>query len=338
MSQGRRGIAVIGLGMAVRPHAMSLQDLSERAEVIAAASRSPERCAAFAREFPFPTTTDVPAVLADERVEAVLLLTPPASHEELGRAVLEAGKHLLVEKPVGLTTKVAEDLRDLAAARGLTIGVVLQHRFHPASLRLSALIAEGALGDLCAAHCLVPWWRPQSYYDEPGRGTLARDGGGVLLTQAIHVLDLLRSLVGEVRIEASIVATTPLHRMETEDHVSALARFGPTGAPGVILATTACYPGFSERIDLVFAKATARLEGGSLDLFHQDGRHEHLGEEQSLGGGADPMAFPRDSHRSLIADFLDALDENRRPLVSIDDAIASRKLIDALLHPPGSTG
>jgi UDP-N-acetyl-2-amino-2-deoxyglucuronate dehydrogenase len=223
-------------------------------------------------------------------------------------------------------------------ARNLQIGVVLQHRFRPASRRLSDLIAAGELGELCAAHCMIPWWRPQSYYDEPGRGTLARDGGGVLLTQGIHVLDLLRSLVGEIAIEASTVATTALHRMETEDHVSALARFGSTRAPGMIMATTACYPGFSERIDLVFTRATARLEGGSLDLFHQDGRHEKLGEEQTLGGGADPMAFPRDSHRALIADFLDALDENRRPMVNIDDAIASRRLIDAMLHPPGSTG
>jgi predicted dehydrogenase len=334
MSRQRRGVAIIGLGMAVRPHAMSLQDLSDRAEVVWAASRSEERCAAFATDFPFPTTTEIGRVLADERVEAVILLTPPASHEQLGRAVLEAGKHLLIEKPVGLTTEVAEELRRVAAQRGRRIGVVLQHRFRPASLQLGTLIAEGSLGRLCAGHCLVPWWRPQSYYDEPGRGTLARDGGGVLLTQAIHTLDLLRALVGQVAIEASLVSTTPLHRMETEDHVAALARFGAEGAPAMILATTACYPGFSERIDLIFTNATARLEGGSLDLFHQDGRREHLGEDQSLGGGADPMAFPRDSHRALIADFLAALDEDRPPAVSIEDAIASRQLIDAMLDPP----
>jgi predicted dehydrogenase len=316
--------------MAVRPHAKSLVDLQDRVEVVWAASRSAERCAAFADGFPFPVTTDIDGALADERVEAVLLLTPPASHHGLASRALRAGKHLLVEKPVGLTTAEAEDLVTLAEAQRRRMGVVLQHRFRPASLRLSELIAGDALGSLCAGHCLVPWWRPQSYYDEPGRGTLARDGGGVLLTQAIHTLDLLRALVGTVDVTAAHAATTALHRMETEDYATALVRLGGT-APGAIIATTACYPGFSERIDLVFAYATARLEGGSLHVFHHDGRVEHLGEEQALGSGADPMAFPHDAHRALIADFLAALDQDREPKVSGADVLATRRLIDAML-------
>jgi predicted dehydrogenase len=326
----RHGVAIIGLGMAVAPHAGSLLDLADRVDVIWAASRSEARCEAFAKRFPFPVTTDIDRAIADERVEAVILLTPPASHLALGRAALEAGKHLLVEKPVGLTTAETEELVGLAAATGRRLGVVLQHRFRPAALRLGALIASGALGPLCAGQCLVPWWRPQSYYDEPGRGTLARDGGGVLLTQAIHVLDLLRALVGTVEVVAARTTTTGLHRMETEDYAAALVDLGGR-APGTIMATTAFRPGFPERIDLVFARATARIEGGSLALFHQDGQQERLGEEQALGSGADPMAFPRDAHRAVIADFLTALDEGRDPAVNGADILATRRLIDAIL-------
>src|SRR5690606_14681072 len=146
-------------------------------------------------------------------------------------------------KPVGLTTADTEHLVGVAARMQRRIGVVLQHRFRAASLHLADLIASGALGPLCLGQCIVPWWRPQSYYDEPGRGTLSRDGGGVLLTQAIHTLDLLRALVGTVEVTASHTTTTALHHMETEDYAAALVRLGGT-APGTILATTAFYPGF----------------------------------------------------------------------------------------------
>jgi len=192
------------------------------------------------------------------------------------------------------------------------------------------LIAGGSLGTLCVVQCIVPWWRPQSYYDEPGRGTLARDGGGVLLTQAIHTLDLFRSLVGSVEVIAGHTATTALHRMETEDYAAALVRVGGA-ALGTIMATTAFYPGFAERIELVFTKATARLEGGTLELYHQDGRRERFGDESAMGSGADPMAFSHDAHRAVIADFLSAIDEGRDPLVNGPEIVATRKLLDAML-------
>lgn len=326
----RRGVAIVGLGLAVGPHARSLQDLADRAEVIWAASRSEERCRAFAEQFAFPVTTDINRAIADDRVEAVILLTPPASHRELGEAILRAGKHLLIEKPVGLTTADAEHLVGLAMQMQRRFGVVLQHRFRTASRQFADLIAGGGLGPLCTGQCVVPWWRPQSYYDEPGRGTLARDGGGVLLTQAIHTLDLLRALVGTVEVIAAHTATTALHRMETEDYAAALVRFGGT-APSTIMATTAFYPGFPERIELVFAKATARLEGGTLEVFYHDGRHERVGDDQATGSGADPMAFSHDAHRALISDFLTAIDEGREPMVGGSDIIATRQLLDAML-------
>ena len=109
------------------------------------------------------------------------------------------------------------------------------------------------------------WWRPQSYYDEPGRGTLSRDGGGVLLTQAIHTLDLFLSLAGPVAEVAAFSGTTPLHRMEAEDIVGAALRFG-NGALGTLDATTASYPGFPERMEIVGDKATAVLSGGGASF------------------------------------------------------------------------
>ena len=190
------GLAIVGLGPASQPHSKSLLDLSDGVEVHWAASRSSERAEAYAQQFPFRTTTDIEAAISDPAVEAVLVLTPPSSHLEVSQRCFAAGKHVLVEKPLELTLQRGERLVQAAKAAGRKFGVVLQHRFRPASLRLRQVLASGELGTVQAAFLSVPWWRPQSYYDEPGRGTLARDGGGVLLTQTIHSLDLFRSLVG----------------------------------------------------------------------------------------------------------------------------------------------
>lgn len=330
----RIGIAVIGLGPASLPHAKSLLDLAERAEVRFAVSRSAERAAAFGRDFPFPTSTDLAAVLADPSVEAAIVLTPPSSHLEVSRRCLEAGKHVLVEKPLELTSARGAELVSAARACGKVFGVVLQHRFRPASLRLKAALDGGELGSIEAAFLQVPWWRPQAYYDEPGRGTLARDGGGVLLTQAIHSLDLFRSLVGVSKVVAAQARTTGLHRMETEDYVSALLETG-NGAPATLVTTTAAYPGHPERIEITGTKGFAALVGGRLELSFLDGAREVVEAEGSTGSGANIMDFPHDAHRAVIGDFLDAIAEGRDPVVTGEEALASQHLVDAILGAAG---
>jgi predicted dehydrogenase len=228
------GIAVIGLGPAALPHSRSLVDLGERVDVRHVVSRSQERLDAYRAQFPFPGTTDIDAALADQSVEAVIVLTPPSSHRDVGARCLAADKHVLVEKPLELTAARGEELVAAARRSGKAFGVVLQHRFRPASLRLKAALDGGELGAVEAGLLQVPWWRPQSYYDEPGRGTMgARRAAASLLTQAIHSFDLFRSLVGVSRVVAAQVRTTSLHKMETEDYVGALLETG-NGAPATL--------------------------------------------------------------------------------------------------------
>ena len=324
------GIAVIGLGPASLPHSKSLFDLADRVDMRWAVSRTPDRAAAYAKQFPFPTTTDLDAVLADPAVDAAIVLTPPSSHLDVSALCLEAGKHVLVEKPLELTSERGQRLVDTARRTGRTFGVVLQHRFRPASLRLKAALQSGELGTIEAAFLSVPWWRPQSYYDEPGRGTLRRDGGGVLLTQAIHSLDLFRSLVGVSRVVAAQARTTALHRMETEDYVSALLETG-NGAPATLVTTTAAYPGYPERIEITGTRGFAALIGGRLRLAFLDGREEIVEAEGSTGSGANIMDFPHDAHRAVIADFLDAIEQGRDPIVTGEEALASQRLVDDIL-------
>ena len=191
----------------------------------------------------------------------------------------------------------------------MTLGVVLQHRFKPAAERLAAILKSGALGQIVNCSTTIRLWRPQSYYDEPGRGTKARDGGGVLLTQGIHTLDLMLSLAGPIVEVSGYARTSPVHRMETEDLVCAAVRFA-SGAVGVIDATTAAFPGGPERIELIGTRGTASLAGTALAVHYHDGRSEQLAADASSGGtGADPMAFPHDYHLGVWRDFLDAIDE-----------------------------
>lgn len=263
--------AIVGLGMALAPHMASLADLGGRARLAYAVTRSLGRRAAFEATYGSAPTHDLDAVLADPAVDAVILLTPPDSHRDLGGRILSAGKHLLIEKPAGLVTDDTRFLADQAKVSGLLVAPVLQHRFRPSVRAVEKIISSGESGRLCGVHCLIPWWRPQAYYDEPGRGTYARDGGGVMLTQAIHTLDVLRALCGGVRISAAHAVTSLLHQMEAEDMVCALATFGPDAAPGTIMATTACFPGMPETMTLIFERMTIRLEGLQAQVFHHDG-------------------------------------------------------------------
>src|SRR5436190_4632269 len=326
-------IAVVGLGMAVMPHAKSLVDLKHRAQVAYAYSPSAERRGKFAERFDFPLVDRLETIFEDRTIAAVLILTPPNTHLELVERCAAAGKHILLEKPLEITLARAEQL--VQKAKNVTLGIVLQHRFRPAAEQLHELIASGKFGKLVSASASIQNWRPQSYYDQPGRGTRARDGGGVLLTQGIHTLDLLTWFAGEAKDVKAHSATTPIHRMETEDLACAALRF-ESGALGVVHATTTAYPGYPERIELIGTKGTAVLEGTALRAQFMDGTGVDMKTESGAGGtGADPMAFPHDWHRSLLADFLDAIEQRREPRSSGRETLKVHRLIERILQSGG---
>lgn len=325
-------VGIVGLGMAVTPHAKSLMDLKDRVEVAYAFSPSAERRARFASQFKFNLCEKLDAILQDRSVGAVLVLTPPNTHLEIVERCADAGKHVLLEKPLEVSTARAEKLVEVMKKKRLKLGVVLQHRFRPAVEKLTALLKGNELGKLVSASALIPVWRPQSYYDQPGRGSRARDGGGVLLTQGIHTLDVFLSFTGEISSVKSFSTTTPVHRMETEDLVCAAVRF-KSGALGVVHATTAAYPGFPERIELIGTRGTAVLEGTSLRAKLIDQKIIEFATDAGGGGtGADPMAFPHDWHRGVLADFLDAIEQDREPRVSGEGTLKVHRFIDSLLQ------
>jgi predicted dehydrogenase len=333
-------VGLIGAGMAAGPHVEGLKDLG--AVIVSAFSRSAARREAFAAQHGVPATGDLDAMFADPDIDVVAILTPPASHLELVRRAAGAGKHILLEKPLDITMARSEALVEAVEHAGITAAVMLQHRFKPSALRLGQVLVQGGLGEIVGVSTRVPLWRPQSYYDVEGRGTRARDGGGVLISQAIHTIDLMRSLVSPVAGPVARVCGFALagaaHRMETEDVAAASLRFD-NGAIGTIDASTASYPGSLERIEIIGTLGTASLAGTGLTLRWQDGREEDLQPDGTPGGtGANPMAFSHEFHRAVWDDFFHAVEGRRAPRVTPRDALQTHYLIEAILQSAARDG
>lgn len=328
--------AMIGLGMVSGTFADAFAN-SSKVSLDSVYARSPESRAAFLATYPdldAAEATSVAEIAADPEIDFVIVTTPPNARAEIVATLAAAGKPILMEKPVERSLAAARAIVETCEAAGVPLGIVFQHRARPGVAELRA--AMPGLGPLMAVESNIPWWRPQSYYDEPGRGTYARDGGGVLLTQAIHPLELMLSFTGPVAEVIAMSTTTGLHRMETEDFVSGGLRFA-NGAVGQVFATTAAFPGRGETLSLHFRDGSAHLAAGVLRIDRHDGSTETTGSPAASGGGADPMAFKSDWHRAMIEDFAESLREGRPPLVPGRTALNVHELITALTLS-GETG
>lgn len=327
---GQIRLGVVGLGMAAAPHAQSLLDLRGRVEVAGVFSPSPDRRRAFTERYGFPEAESLDAILSDPSVDGLIVLTPPSTHLEIVRAAAAAGKHILLEKPLEITLKRSEALVEAAEKAGVRLAVVLQNRFRRTILQVGDMVRDGQLGELVSVSLRLSNWRPQSYYDEPGRGTLARDGGGVLLTQGIHALDQMIALTGLPEEVSGYVATSPIHRMETEDVAHAALRFA-NGAIGAVSATTAAYPGFPDSIEILYSRASVQLSSTGGEIRFLEGAEQSIKDDgQGSGTGASPMAFTHHHHRAALADFVDAVTGDREPKISGREALKVHRLIDAI--------
>lgn len=328
--------ALIGLGMVAETHVEAIAATAGRIGLAGVFARHPDRAARFAQRVA-PTLQSAPQVYAsvaeiaaDPVVDFVILATPPDARAEAVAILAAAGKPILMEKPIERTAAAATALVETCERAGVPLGIVLQHRMRESGQRLAALLAEGALGDLGLVEIAVPWWRQQSYYEQPGRGTYARDGGGVLISQAIHTLDLALTFTGPVTRVQAMARTTKLHRMEAEDTVTAGLDFA-SGAVGSLFATTASYPGAAETITLHGTKGSARLISGRLELTWRDGSTETIGQASGTGGGADPMAFTHAWHQAILEDFAAAIIEGHPPAIPGRAALPVHHLIEALV-------
>ena len=324
------GIAIVGTGMAAAPHARALKELSKDIDVRGVYSRNAKGRNSFAAEYGFPSVGDIENLARDAAVDAALILTPPNARNSLVELFASNGKHILCEKPLERTVAAALDLDTCCRRHGVELGIVFQHRFREASRKLAERLSDGSLGKIFAARADVPWWRDQSYYDVPGRGTIERDGGGVLISQAIHTLDLMLSFTGPASCVQALTSTTAFHSMESEDFAVGGLQF-ENGAVGSVIATTASFPGKAESISLDCENGSASLNAGILTIHWRSGEIEEFGSNAGTGGGADPMAFPCDWHRELIASFTASVRSGVTFEPRASDSIAVQRLIAAFI-------
>jgi predicted dehydrogenase len=243
----------------------------------------------------------------------------------------EAGKHVQVQKPIATSLATARQLIETARRGGILLGVVSQHRFDDASLFLSRAIASGRLGRLLQCDAYVKWYRSPEYYSRPVKGSWKTEGGGALINQAIHQIDLLRWLAGPVAEVFGQWQLGARHQIESEDVVNAVVRYS-SGATGVIQASTAFWPGYPERMEFHGAKGTAAITGDKLtawDVENDSGPPAPVART-AASGASDPMAISLEPFERQFLDFAAAIAQGRQPLVSGEEGYQALEIVDAV--------
>ncbi len=243
----------------------------------------------------------------------------------------QTGKHVQVQKPIATTLETARQMIETARRGGILLGVVSQHRFDDASLFLSKALAAGRLGKLLECDCYVKWYRSPEYYARPIKGSWQTEGGGALINQAIHQIDILRWLAGPVRELFAVWQLGARHKIESEDVVNAVVRYA-SGATGVIQASTAFWPGYPERIELHGERGTAVVSGDKLtawDVENDSGAAAPVTREVA-SGASDPMAISLEPFERQFLDFGEAISQGRQPLVSGEEGYQALEVVDAV--------
>jgi predicted dehydrogenase len=326
--------AVIGAGNIAQIHVQALQQIPA-AQITVICSRSEASGRALAALCNSEWEADYRQVVRRADVDAVAVCTPSATHATIAIAGAEAGKHLLVEKPIDVTLASIDQLIAAARRANVVLACVFPLRTMAGTRQVKAALAAGRLGRLTLADVFVKWYRPQSYYDSSWRGTWEQDGGGALMNQAIHNIDLLQWLAGPVTNVVGHTATLA-HRMETEDTASAVLTFA-NGALGVIQGATSCWPGDPARVELRGEKGTIVLEEGRIVTWQlaeaSAGEEEAMLNLEGSGGGSgagDPMAIGSERHRRQIVDFIEAVQQGHSPLIDGAEARKSVEIIRAI--------
>jgi len=329
-----RGFGIVGTGVIAAIHANAIALLSKtglpEARLVAVTDVAADPAAAFAAARGCPLEPDLDALLARPDVEVVCVCVPSGLHAQIGVRAAQAGKHLVVEKPIDVSLDAADRLIDAARAAGVALTVISQHRFDPGLIELKRLLDDGTLGRLVLGEASTKWYRAQSYYDSAAwRGTYAMDGGS-LMNQGVHYVDLLRWCLGPPT-EVTAVCTTQAHRIEVEDTALGIVRFA-SGAVGTILSSTAAYPGFPQRLEITGTEGTVTVEDGQIvrRALVADPGPAAVADPAGRSAAADPAAVDVASHAAQLADLLDAVDTGREPAVSGRDGRDALELVLAV--------
>lgn len=330
---GKLGFALVGCGLVAPAHARALREL-DGAELRVVCSRTEADVRRFAAEYGCQWTTSYAELLQRPDIDVVDLCTPQDTHRDLGVAAAQAGRHVVVEKPIEISVDRGRELIAACREQGQKLAVIFQSRRKKSLMVLKQAVDAGKLGRLLLGDAYVKWFRPQSYYDASAwRGTWAHEGGGALINQTSHSVDALQWIMGGVESVCAQVATTPVHQIEVDDLAVATVRFR-NGALGVIEGSTALAPGMPDRIEVHGEKGTVVVEGGKIRDWQVEGMDEDemkaMAEETSGSGAADPMAFPITWHKAQLQDMIDAIVQDREPEINGEEGLKALQVIEAI--------
>lgn len=320
---------LVGCGAIARIHAAALADI-EDARLVCVCDHLPAAAQAFAKAWGTSAALSLDAMLADPSIDAVCICTPSGLHAAQAERVIRSGKHVLVEKPLALSVQDCDRISAAARSRGLLVGVVSQLRFSPAVRKVRTALENGLLGRICSADLYMKYYRSQDYYDSNGwRGTVAMDGGGALMNQGIHGVDLLHWLMGPVR-SISALSGTLIRDIEVEDTMNAIVKF-QNGAFGVIQAMTAAYPGFPRRLEFNGEYGCIILEEDRVVKWEIDGEPAYRDYEESAPiaqSHNDPGRIDKAGHIRQYRNFMGAIRGEEALQVSDRDGRATLEIIE----------
>ncbi len=320
---------MIGTGAISHKHAQAYKNIGFQLTVCTDINETYGR--KFADQYGAEFVPTYEAVCRHPKVDYVDVCTFPDFRMQPIAICAEAGKHVQVQKPISTDLETASLMLDTARKAGILLGVVSQHRFDDASLFLSKAIADGRLGKLLQADCYVKWFRSADYYSRPIKGSWKTEGGGALINQAIHGIDILRWLAGPVKEVFAVWQLGALHKIESEDVVNAVMKFS-SGATGVLQASTAFWPGYTERTEFHGTKGTAIISGDKLttwDVENDSGEPAPLAREVA-SGASDPMAISLEPFERQFLDFGDAIAKGRKPRVAGEEGYQALEIVDAV--------
>ncbi|MBN9388946.1 MAG: Gfo/Idh/MocA family oxidoreductase [Chloroflexi bacterium] len=331
------GFGIIGCGVIAPTHGDAITD-APNAHLVAVCDIDPVRAQKIGERYDVPFYTDQAAFLAHPGLDVVNILLPSGFHSTVGAAVAAAGKHVLVEKPIDVSREAALKLIEACEAAGVKLGVISQHRFAPDIVKVKKAIDAGEFGPMVLGEASTKWYRSQQYYDSgEWRGTKALDGGGALMNQGVHYIDLLQWLLGPVEAITAEVRTVT-HKIEVEDLAIAILRFA-NGALGSITGSTAVFPGLPETLAIHGEDATALIEKDVLKGYYSKaelgeipsyGISQKVGEMQAGQKPSDPLPTPHALHTAQIIDFAEAVLEDRAPAITGRDALRPLEIILAI--------
>ncbi len=332
----KKGFGIIGLGMIAEFHAQAIEHM-DNAVLVAGFDPVPGRAEAFAKKHNCRGYETLDEFLKDPDLEICTVATPSGLHLDGAVAAANAKKHVIVEKPLEITPERCAQIVEACRKNGVQLSGVFPSRYHESAKLVKKAMEEGRFGKIAFADAQIKWYRSQEYYDSGAwRGTWKMDGGGCLMNQGIHAIDLLQWFMGPVEEVSAYSATLGHERIEVEDTAAAILRF-KNGAVGTIEGTTCAYPGFLKRIEIMGTKGSAIIEEESLvqwkfaEETEEDERIRRKFSEntESGGGAADPSAISFVHHQHLFEAFLEALDKGKEPDISGESASQSVRIICA---------